>query len=224
MAILLHLDSSGPTGLVMLSREGKVLAIRRQEGEREHAAHLNGMISATLAEAGVGLSDVDAFVVCNGPGSYTGLRIALATAKGFCYTLEKPLILQNKLWLLLEEAQRKHPDMDRYAAILPARSGEYFFSQRRQNETIAPGHILTPELEISIQKHSDENILISGALHDDLQYLIQNPNVIFNPTKDPDPETWAEAGHLAFERGEHSDLAYSEPEYLKPAFITIRKS
>lgn len=224
MAILLHLDSSGPVSLVLLSRDGKLLSLRRQEGEREHAGNLNGMISATLAEAGVGLSDVDAFVVCNGPGSYTGLRIALATAKGFCYALEKPLILQNKLWLLLQEAQGSHPDMDRYAAILPARSGEYFFSIRRQNETLAPTHIITPDLEKLFQENTEENILIIGSLSDDLQYLILDSNVIFKSTVDPNPEVWAETAQLAYDEKAFADLAYAEPEYLKPAFITARKS
>jgi tRNA threonylcarbamoyladenosine biosynthesis protein TsaB len=223
MAILLHIDSSGPESMVLLSREGKPIAFRRQEGEREHAAHLNGMISSTLAEAGVGLADVDAFAVCNGPGSYTGLRIGLATAKGFCYALEKPIILHNRLFLMLEEAAASYPEKKNYAAVLPARNGEYFASVRRDRETLAATHILTSDLEKIFQEHRDESWAVIGGLEEDLLKWNMASGFDFLPRTAPNPEIWARLTEIDFFYGAFSDLAYSEPDYLKPAFITARK-
>lgn len=210
--------------MVLLSREGKVEALRRQEGEREHAGHINGMISATLADAGVGLSDVDAFVVCNGPGSYTGLRIGLATAKGFCFALDKPLILHNRLFLLLEEAASGHPGAGHFAAVLPARNGEYFASIRHVQDLVGPTHMLTADLEKNFKDHRDGSWVICGSLGDDLSSWEQAAGFNFLPRTAPDPEIWAKIADSDFAKSAFADLAYSEPDYLKPAFILARKS
>src|ERR1035437_1453422 len=100
MQYLLHIDTSTDTGVVALNCDGVILAYKVNEEARNHASTINIMIEKLLAGVKISLSDLDGIVVCAGPGSYTGLRIGLATAKGLCYALNVPLILDNKLTLL----------------------------------------------------------------------------------------------------------------------------
>jgi tRNA threonylcarbamoyladenosine biosynthesis protein TsaB len=109
----------------MLAVDGKPVSSVSTEVERDHAGKVNNLVAAILEEANCTLNDVHAIAVCNGPGSYTGLRIGLATAKGYCYALNKPLILHSRLHLMLRElAQHTGNNVENMLAILPARSGE----------------------------------------------------------------------------------------------------
>src|SRR6476661_7599128 len=126
MAYILHIDTSSNTGIAMLAKDGVPVSTRLHDNSREHAAVINGMVAEVLTEAGVVLNDIAAVAVCNGPGSYTGLRIGLATAKGYCYAAGKPLLLNNRLQLMIEEAKAQSAGAGTYVALIPARNGEYY--------------------------------------------------------------------------------------------------
>src|SRR6185312_14765260 len=129
MDYLLHIDTSADTGTVAISGNGQILHHVTSEDTNNYASIINTMINEVLNTVGITLPQIKAFVVCAGPGSYTGLRIGLATAKAFCYTLDKPLILNNKLTLLaLQEINKYSSGFDIYYSILKAREKEYFIS------------------------------------------------------------------------------------------------
>src|ERR1019366_2430074 len=107
MHYLLHIDTSTDTGAVAIGGDGNLLAYRANTETRNHATTINNMINDVLAEVKISLEDLSCIVVCAGPGSYTGLRIGLATAKGLCYALDKPLMLDNRLTLLAYQAYRQ---------------------------------------------------------------------------------------------------------------------
>ena len=88
---LLAFDTSGATGSVAVGRGGVLLAQASLERSAEHASRLIPTIGAVLAEAGVDRSELDGIVVGEGPGSFTGVRVAAATAKGLAYALGRPL-------------------------------------------------------------------------------------------------------------------------------------
>lgn len=90
--LLLLLETATAVCSVVLSRGEHILSVRTASGEREHASVLAVYIQEVTQEAGVRIADIDGIVVSRGPGSYTGLRIGVATAKGICYALNKPLI------------------------------------------------------------------------------------------------------------------------------------
>ena len=90
--LLLLLETATGVCSVALSEGERMLAVRTSKEEREHASMLAVYIEEVMTEAGRQLSEIDALVVSKGPGSYTGLRIGIATAKGICFTLNKPLI------------------------------------------------------------------------------------------------------------------------------------
>ncbi len=223
MAIrILHIDTSGPVGMVMVGLDGKPVNHKIFEGERNHAGKLNGLVDELLSEVKLELGDLDALAVCNGPGSYTGLRIGLATAKGYCYVLEKPLILQNRLCLMLEELRAKNPGDEHSAknslAIIPARAGEYYVAAEGAFMT-PPRHMTTPELAAVYMDVRYLNIV--GAKGTDLDFLPAD-NIL--PHHDLDTFVWGGNTLALFIKNDFADLAYSEPEYLKSAYITASRA
>ena len=194
----------------MLAKTGQPVAVRRSEGEREHAGHINGLVDQVLQDAGIQFKDIDAIAVCNGPGSYTGLRIGLATAKGYCYVLAKPLLLHNRLSLMLREASLHTSGHKNIAAILPARTGEYYAAVNGVT-ILEPTHISTPEL-IKIL-HANPQPLIIGRVSEDLLSIVSSEGTDFVEHHMLNDASWAGAGEKSFSNGDFADMAYAEPEY-----------
>ena len=89
--VILAFDTSSAVGSVAVGRGGIVLAQQELEQQRKHASALIPAISTVLSEAGIDKSELDGIVVGEGPGSFTGGRVAAATAKGMAHALEVPL-------------------------------------------------------------------------------------------------------------------------------------
>jgi len=100
--MILLIDTSQETGTVALSEEGQILFAEENKPAKDHAGWLHTAIARLLTQAGKSLRDLDAVSVIAGPGSYTGLRVAMASAKGFCYALKIPLITRNTLQVMAE--------------------------------------------------------------------------------------------------------------------------
>ena len=92
MGSILCLETSSKVCSVAIGKDGGILSCQESELENAHSSQLTDLIEKALHDAGFELPDLGAIAVSMGPGSYTGLRIGVAAAKGFCYALEKPLI------------------------------------------------------------------------------------------------------------------------------------
>ncbi|MFM7728381.1 MAG: tRNA (adenosine(37)-N6)-threonylcarbamoyltransferase complex dimerization subunit type 1 TsaB [Flavobacteriales bacterium] len=92
MPILLCIESATTVCSVSLVRDGHVLSVRESSEGLNHAEKLTVFVEEVFHEAGVPMSDIDGVAVSGGPGSYTGLRIGVSTAKGLCWALDKPLL------------------------------------------------------------------------------------------------------------------------------------
>lgn len=97
MALILNLETATKVCSVSLGKDSELLALKEQHDDYSHAEKLTLFIQEVLEEAGVTIKEIDAVAVSKGPGSYTGLRIGVSTAKGLCYSLEKPLIAVSTL-------------------------------------------------------------------------------------------------------------------------------
>lgn len=95
--LILNMDTSMAVASISLSMHGRSVAMLKNDLQKDHAAWLHPAIEQMLRENGFGLQQLDAIAVTAGPGSYTGLRVSMAAAKGFCYILKIPLILINTL-------------------------------------------------------------------------------------------------------------------------------
>lgn len=214
MPYLLYLDTAASVATAALSHDGRLLAIRTHSDAREQAALLPGMIETVVSEAGIRLPEIDAYCVCAGPGSYTGLRVSLSTAKGLAYALDKPLMLFNRLDLIAL-AQNEPGDL---ALALKARAGEYFYAEYRPDKTtlLAPQHMFAETLAQNIRPGLK-------FITDDAAFPFEVPATLLAAEEAVDVPAWIPVAEQRFSAGSFDDLAYAEPFYLKAAYTTQPK-
>ena len=219
MSYILHIDTSTDSGIVALNEDGRLLAFLQNDESRNHAATINTMIDSLLEAAHLSLAQIDAVVVCAGPGSYTGLRIGLATAKGICYALDKPLIMDNRLDLLAFRPFTAHgTTYDAYIACVVAREQEYFISiyDNQFNSTLSPRHIMQNELQ-NVVSGKSKTYLIGNAPQDAITL-----SGFENPTVDTDLKvdlaSWCTYAYNKFMCCNIENLAMAEPFYLKQVY------
>ena len=95
--LILHIETATDICSVALSQGNRQLSLVESDQERSHATLLNTFIRKAVAKAGKELKDLDGIAVSKGPGSYTGLRIGVSTAKGLAYAIKKPLLASGTL-------------------------------------------------------------------------------------------------------------------------------
>lgn len=100
MALILGIDTATEKASLFIAEDGNILTFKANGRQSDHASWLHVATEAALREAGRKISDLAAVAVTSGPGSYTGLRVAMAAAKGFCYALKIPLITESTLHLI----------------------------------------------------------------------------------------------------------------------------
>ena len=206
MTNILYIDTSGKYSQIMLLNEQGILAVKNTTALNEHAQSINLHIQQIIEETGIALSTLQAVCVMNGPGSYTGLRIGLASAKGICYANNTPLLLFNQLDLM-RNCHTNHAHDSAY--ILKARDNEYFFTSDDVSSNQAT--LLTKEeLEAFIQNKryqlytSDELLLNDFSF---IQFIPISENCIHR------------VAFTLFLQKKFADLMHSEPFYLKNVYI-----
>jgi len=127
LATLLYIDTAGPDALVGISRGQEILGFRENKISITHAEFVQVAVKELLISLSMTVSELDAVVVTLGPGSYTGLRVGLASAKGLAYALQKPLIGLSTLQLLAHRAlQTLDQDTVQIFSMLDAKRMEVF--------------------------------------------------------------------------------------------------
>jgi tRNA threonylcarbamoyladenosine biosynthesis protein TsaB len=212
MSLILSLDTSTQNCSVALHEKGLLISQELVSDEGSHAKELTLLIEKVMKNAGMSLSDVAAVAVSNGPGSYTGLRIGLATAKGICFALDKPLICLPTLQVLaaavqgpagslllpLVDARR----MEVYAAVYNASLTELMAQQ---------AHILSPE---SFQEFSPLIAFGNGSAkwkdscnHTSITFL--------DEPLCPEAACMGKLAYEAYLNQKFENLVTKEPDYLK---------
>jgi len=220
---ILHIDTASSNGLVMLGKSGVPVAIRRNEKAMEHAAFVQPAIRDLMLETGISQTDIGCIAVANGPGSYTGLRVGLAAAKGLCYAWNIPLLTLSSLQLMAAALQEtllhNHeiiPANALFAPMIDARRMEVFravYSHPLLDTVVEPGaEILTEEfLAIFFENHP---VYFCGDGADKWQNICTHPNAFFY--KQPPVEmVFAKMASYLSKKEDWADIAYSEPFYTK---------
>lgn len=218
MNYLLYIDTSTDIGTIALSRDSEVVAVRTTGESRNHAASINIMINEVLADTGININQLSAIVVCAGPGSYTGLRIGMATAKGLCYVSDIPLYTDNKLTLLAHHAYINHPGASQYISLVKAREKEYFISVYKHGFecTLAPQHIMESQLSELIE-NTENTYIISDASTEVINQLnLKGLRIENNCTINTD--SWAKYALEQILCNRSVNLSLAEPFYLKEVY------
>jgi len=225
MPLILSIETATEVCSVCLSQNGAPLALRESTNAQDHAAQITLMIADCFREAGLELAALDAVAVSDGPGSYTSLRIGLATAKGICYALDKPLIAVSTLQAIAWAASVEIPDANIYVPMIDARRMEVYmqaFSRDIRPINEAEAVILHSGLFDSWLQ-TGQSVVCAGNGSDKAQEILAGPGVSYSCAR-------CSALHLiplseaAFAKADFADIAYHAPFYLKaPNITTPRK-
>jgi len=225
LSLILHIDTATTIGSVCLSKDGQPLQTLVNDKQQDHAASMVLFVQEIMREQQVKPQDLDAIAVSAGPGSYTGLRVGVATAKGLCYTWEKPLIGVSTLQMMAQGIQSRLQDTDAlYCPMLDARRMEVYTAvyDASLNIVVAPhALILTPEA-FSEQVATKKTYFFGNGSDKWQQLMLPHSNALFVPyilnAADMVPLATA-----AYERKAFEDVAYFSPFYLKPFHSTMKK-
>lgn len=217
MPLILQIDTATEHASICLSKNGKALQSSESADQKNHGSFLQPAIQDLMCRAGIDLSQLDAIAVTEGPGSYTGLRVGLASAKGLCYALQKPLITINTLKLMASAAisQTENASNFGFVPMIDARRMEVFTAiyNSELQELESPNALILDETAYSNLLETKQLIFIgSGAPK--FKNICQHPHAFFPEMQHRAADMSALAAS-AFNSSEFANLAYCEPFYLK---------
>ena len=105
MALILNIDTAVEAASLCLAKEHEIITLISNAKQKDHATWLHVAIKEIIEKNKLDSQTIDAIAVTGGPGSYTGLRIGMSTAKGLCFALNKPMIVLNTLLVMANAAK-----------------------------------------------------------------------------------------------------------------------
>ena len=228
--LLLSLETSSPICAVALHHipDGRLLGQSELRLEKSHSTHLTVLIEQLITNAGFALASLGAVAVSDGPGSYTGLRIGAAAAKGLCFALDVPLLAVGTLPALAHQVAARTPRAATYlyAPMLDARRQEVYTAlyQASGTEVLAPASLVLDAASFAEQL-AHQPVLFFGSGAAKFQALVaDHPNAAFLANVQPSAVSIGELALTAYQRQAFQDVAYYEPFYLKEVYTTTPKS
>jgi tRNA threonylcarbamoyladenosine biosynthesis protein TsaB len=231
MPNLLCIETSTEICSVAIVTKNGVLSSKENLEGNAHASQLTVLIEAACKDADIGLKQLDAIAVSKGPGSYTGLRVGVSTAKGLCYALDKPLLAVSTLealtWNARDVLQQQQITLTQnvlFVPMLDARRMEVYTAlYNSEVELFSPieAKIIT-EQSFAEVSHSYFMMLFGNGAS-------KCTNVLAPPRFHFLPNIYCSAKHMMipalrlFQNKQFEDVAYFEPFYLKDFVGTAPK-
>lgn len=222
LAFILNIETATKNCSVSISKSGKTIALKElNDGSYSHAEKLHEFILQVVKQASIEMSDLKAIAVSKGPGSYTGLRIGVSTAKGFCFALNIPLIAVSTLASLAKSISitegYKIPLLDAkrmevYSAV---------FNKDNKKIRNVKAEIITSTSFHEYLKHQKVYFFGDGA--EKCKEIIVHENAIFMNGKFPSANEMSVLSFEKYKKNDIEDVAYFEPFYLKDFIITKSK-
>lgn len=214
---ILNIETATKNCSVSLAKNGETILCKEiAEQGYSHAERLHVFIEQILKETGITVRELNAIAVSKGPGSYTGLRIGVSTAKGLCYALGIPLISVDTLHLLAKQVTIEKGFI---VPMIDARRMEVYSAVFDAN------HNKTAEVKAEIlteNSYTDmtEAIYIVGDCQEKCKTVLNKNNFHFLPEiVFPSANEMSELSFEKFTKNDFEDVAYFEPFYLKDFLI-----
>ena len=219
--MLLCIETSGKNCSVALFEDLQLVSIREVHTEQfSHSENLHVFIEQVLKESNLQPQAIKAIAISAGPGSYTGLRIGVATAKGLCYGWDIPLIALPTLRILAEQVTYEFTDIEYIIPMIDARRMEVFTAVYSHDFSPILGEraeILT-ESTFDTYLNKGKTIFLGDGITK-FQAICKHKNAYFWENKFPSAK---QMGRLALEKYQaqaFEDIAYFEPFYLKEVYL-----
>ena len=221
MANILLIETSAEICSVALECDGEIISLQQSDEAMQHATRLPLYLESAvnlLKERNISL---DAVAVSGGPGSYTGLRIGVSTAKGLCYALGCKLIALDTLKVMAYTLNCKLKANALLCPLIDARRMEVYTAIYDNNlNLISPAEAkIIDETSFS---EIDQPICFCGSGAQKCIDVIQNPNAQFDTEIRPTADMMVTLAEEAYSNNNFEDVAYYEPVYLKEFYSTIK--
>ena len=224
MALILSLETTTTNCSVALAKDGRLLTMQEDMGRSySHSERLHNYIARVLKEQSLTLSDLDAVAVSKGPGSYTGLRIGVSSAKGFCFANNIPLIAIDTLTALAHQVN----NLDNITHIVPlldARRMEVYsavFNEACERLRETKAEILDEHSFAEYLENGKTLFLGSGS--EKFKEICTHENALFILGALPSSREMIPLAEAKYNSGDFVDTAYFEPYYLKDFMATKPK-
>lgn len=227
MSCILHIETSTDVCSVALSQDGACLFEQEDAEGPRHAAVLAGYVREALSFADSHAIPLDAVAVSSGPGSYTGLRIGVSTAKGLCYGRNLKLVSVSTLQLLCVPLLLYRDDLPQDALLCPmidARRMEVYAAlYDRSLHTVRDVAADIVTADTYAQFLNQRPVVFFGNGAGKCKQVITHPNAIFVDNIEPLAKNMLPLAERALMQGKTEDIAYFEPQYLKEFVAGVSK-
>jgi len=220
---ILCIETANAVTSAAISKNGECLAVKEVLEPNKAADKLHILIADLLSAAGLSFADLNAVAISAGPGSYTGLRIATAAAKGYCFSLDIPLISISTLEAMVEGIQTRYNQLgfDEYVPMIDARRMEVFTSFYTKEKELLKAFtslILDDTFEDLLDKNRKYLLFGNGA--EKATDILKNDKVTLVSGFIPSAQDLCSMADASFQNEKFEDVAYFEPHYLKAFFST----
>jgi tRNA threonylcarbamoyladenosine biosynthesis protein TsaB len=223
--IILCIETATKMCSLALYEGDRLLAIKEQGGAYSHAENITVFINEVLTQSAISISQIDAIAVSKGPGSYTGLRIGVSTAKGLALAINKPIVAVNILESMAAMAAKENIQTEYYCPMIDARRMEVYCAIYNSigEEISAISAKIIDENSFS-EFLSDKRMLFFGDGADKCKSLLSNKkNALFADKEYISASGLIDIALKKIAQNKFEDIAYLEPFYLKD-FVTIPSS
>ena len=225
MSLILNIETATKNCSVALFNGSDLISEKSLLSEKySHSETLTLFIEDVMMNSPYTLKDLDAISVSKGPGSYTGLRIGVSTAKGLSYSLSKPLISVSTLQSMAFSMSKKMPNFDLYCPMIDARRMEVFsafYNKENQQVREVKADIID---ENSYNTFLDKKILFFGDGSEKCKGIVKVKNTSFIDDIYPSASDMSELSLEKFKNNYFEDVAYFEPFYLKDFVVGKKKN
>ena len=223
MAIILSIETSTSVCAAALHESGNLIASQELHTPRSAASQLAVMVERLFSEAKISMKRLNAVAVSAGPGSYTGLRIGVATAKGICYGLSIPLIAIDSLHALASTIVNSET-AELFCPMIDARRMEvYCCLLDRSFQVMEETQAKVIDEHSFLDYLGRQSILFFGNGALKCKTMLNHPNALFLENINCSAAGMGKLAFNKFHSGEFADLGLFEPNYLKD-FVAKTKS
>jgi tRNA threonylcarbamoyladenosine biosynthesis protein TsaB len=224
MATILSIETSTPVSSVAIHRQGGLLASQCIHKGQSHAENLLPSIHQLLQICKIGMRELDAIAVSQGPGSYTGLRIGTSTAKGFCFGTGARLIAINSLKAMAYGVRKYFDEDSLLCPMLDARRMEVYCMMLKQDLTVVEQTQARIIDENAFQEYLTRGKVVffgDGAMK--CKKLLAHSNALFIEAVSPSAVQIGAMAGISYKNEQFENVEYFEPLYLKD-FIAKKPS
>ncbi|MDN3580694.1 tRNA (adenosine(37)-N6)-threonylcarbamoyltransferase complex dimerization subunit type 1 TsaB [Mucilaginibacter flavus] len=229
MGLILQIETATTSCSVALAADGKVLAFKQINERNKHAEVVTLFSEELITGNGFTYQDLDAVAVSCGPGSYTGLRIGVSTAKGLCFALDKPLIaietLEAMAYGVINDSAITLEEDVLLCPMIDARRMEVYcavFNTNGEKLRATAADIIDENSFTELLK--DNKILFFGDGADKCEAVLgANPNASFLLNFENSATYLTQKAAEKFTQKNFEDVAYFEPYYLKDFIAGVSK-